>query len=80
MMLVLIIGLSAGMHFEESSPMDTLEAATSSNASRVELQQKEGINTLIVVSAPNIDAESIPRPEKTYQYEEKLMNYRIIRL
>ena len=44
MMLVLIIGLSAGMHFEgKAAPMDTLEAATSSNASRVELQQKEGI-------------------------------------
>ena len=65
------------MHFEgKAAPMDTLEAATSSNASRVELQQKEGINTLIVVSAPNIDAESIPRPEM----REKLMNYRIIRL
>ena len=82
MMLVLIIGLSAGMHFEgKAAPMDTLEAATSSNASRVELQQKEGINTLIVVSAPNIDAESIPRPEKTYQYEGKtyeLQDYKVI--
>ena len=65
MMLVLIIGLSAGMHCEgKAAPMDTLEAATSSNASEVELQQKEGINTLIVVSAPNIDAEKYPQARK----------------
>ena len=36
---------------------------------------------MIVVSAPNIDAESIPRPEKTCQYEGKtyeLQDYKVI--
>ena len=82
MMLVLIIGLSAGMHCEGKAALWThWRLQPHLMLPKWSYSKRKEINTLIVVSAPNIDAESIPRPEKTYQYEGKtyeLQDYKVI--